>query len=85
MSDEEEKEVKPDPPKKWMPSLGSILPVVALLMSLFSLYSSEQARRDVERVDVIKTEYGLFFDLAQLQLQNPMMEQGGDGLAHSNR
>jgi hypothetical protein len=74
MGDEEEKEVKPDPPKKWKPSLGSILPVVALLMSLFSLYSSEMARRDVERVDTIKTEYGLFHDLSQLQLQNPMME-----------
>jgi len=54
--------------------MGAILPVVALLMSLFSLYSSEMARRDVERVDVIKTEYGLFHDLSQLQLQNPLME-----------
>ncbi len=74
MGDEEQKDGKPDPAKKWKPSIGFILPVVALLLSLFSLYSSEGARRDVERVDVIKTEYGLFHDLAQLQLQFPMME-----------
>jgi hypothetical protein len=74
MGDEEPKEEKLAPAKKWKPGIGSILPVVALVMSLFSLYSSEVARRDVERVDVIKTEYGLFHDLAQLQLQNPMME-----------
>jgi hypothetical protein len=78
MGDEEQKEDQkqevPDPPKKWKPSIGSILPVVALVMSLFSLYSSEMARRNVERIDVIKTEYGLFHDLAQIQLQNPMME-----------
>lgn len=60
--------------KKWRLGLGSVLPLVALSMSLFSLYTSELARRDVQRVDVIKTEYGLFHDLAQLQLQYPLME-----------
>jgi len=54
--------------------IGSLLPVVALLLSLFSFYTSEMARRDVARIDVIKTEYGLFHQLAQLQLQFPMME-----------
>jgi hypothetical protein len=54
-------------------ALSSILPVTALCLSVFSLYVSELARRDVARIDVIKTEYGLFHDLAQLQLQYPLM------------
>jgi hypothetical protein len=72
---EDENANKPnDSSKKWLPGVSSILPVVALSLSLFSLYSSEMARKDVERVDVIKTEYGLFHDLAQLQVQHPNME-----------
>jgi hypothetical protein len=59
--------------KKWSPGIGSVLSVVALLLSLFSFYTSEMARRDVERIDVIKTEYGLYHDLAQLQVQYPNM------------
>jgi hypothetical protein len=59
---------------KQMFGLGTALPVIALLLSLWSFYTSEQARKDVAQVDVIKTEYGLFHQLAQLQLQFPMME-----------
>jgi len=54
-------------------SVLSILPIVALGMSLVSLYISETARRDVARIDVIKTEYGLFQDLAKLQVDHPLM------------
>jgi hypothetical protein len=54
-------------------SVGSILPVVAFAVSIFSLYVSEGARRDVARIDVIKTEYGLYYDMARLRLQYPLM------------
>jgi len=47
--------------------------VIALALSLFSFYTSEVAQRDVARVEVIKTEYGLFHDLSALQLQYPLM------------
>jgi len=60
--------------KKWKLQFGMVLPVVALLLSLFSLFSSEMARKDAERVDVIKSEYGLYHDLAQLQVQYPNLE-----------
>ncbi len=73
MNAEEQKE-PPPAKKKWAFGVGSILPVVALFLSMFSFYTSEKAQRDVARVDVIKTEYGLFHDLAQIQLQYPMME-----------
>jgi hypothetical protein len=59
-------------PRKKLP-VSSILPFVALSLSLVSLYISETARRDVARIDVIKTEYGLFQDLARLQLDHPRM------------
>jgi hypothetical protein len=58
-------------PKKKFP-VSSILPVVALGLSLISFYVSERASRDVARLDVIKTEYGLFHELAQIQLQYPL-------------
>jgi len=74
MAGEEHQEESRSPAKKWSFGMGSILPVVALGMSLFSLYTSELARKDVARIDVIKTEYGLFHELAQLQLQYPLME-----------
>lgn len=75
MNVEEQKEPQPAPARmKWSLGVGSILPVVALFLSIFSFYTSEKAQRDVARVDVIKTEYGLFHDLAQLQLEYPMME-----------
>jgi hypothetical protein len=51
--------------------ISALLPIVAFCMSLFSLYTSEVARRDVGRLDVIKTDYGLFHELSQLQLQYP--------------
>src|SRR5229473_7799802 len=56
--------------KTYFPSL---LPIVAFCVSIYSLYVSETAQRDVARMEVIKTEYGLFHDLAQLQLQYPQM------------
>jgi hypothetical protein len=59
-------------PRKKM-TVMSVLPLVALSLSLVSLYISETARRDVARIDVIKTEYGLFQDLARLQLDHPRM------------
>ena len=62
------------PAKKSALSIGTVLPLAAFALSLFSLYTSELARRDVARVDVIKTEYGLFHELAQIQLQVPLME-----------
>jgi hypothetical protein len=74
MRGEEHPEEPNGPGKRHIFALGAILPVVALCMSLFSLYTSEVARRDVERIDVIKTEYGLYHELAQLQLQYPLME-----------
>jgi len=74
MADEEHKEESRSPAKKWSFGLGAILPVVALCLSVFSLLTSELARKDVARIDVIKTEYGLFHELAQLQLQHPLME-----------
>jgi hypothetical protein len=52
--------------------VSSLLPIVAMCMSVFSLYVSEMVRRDVARMDVIKTAYGLFHDLAQIQLQYPL-------------
>ena len=54
-------------------SLGSILPVVALVLSIASFFISETARRDVARVDVIKTEWGQFREMAALRIQHPMM------------
>src|SRR5215468_9092059 len=54
-------------------SIGSVLPVVAFALSILSLYISEGARRDVARIDVIKTEYGLYYDMARLRLQYPLM------------
>lgn len=54
-------------------SIGSILPVVAFALSIYSLYVSEGARRDVARIDVIKTEWGLFHDMGRLRLQYPLM------------
>jgi len=74
MADEEHKEESRSPGKRWSFGIGSMLPVVALCLSLVSLYTSERARRDVERVDVIKTDYGFYHDLAQLQLQYPLTE-----------
>ena len=59
------------PPKEMW--LLSAMPFVALALSLVSLYISETARRDVARLDVIKTEYALFQDLARLQLDHPRM------------
>jgi len=58
---------------KWRPQISSLLPIVSLCLSLFSVYISELVRKDVARLDVIKTEYGLYHDLAQLQLQYPSM------------
>jgi hypothetical protein len=54
-------------------SLSSVLPIVAMSLSIFSLYESELARKEVARMDVIKTDYGLFHNLAQLQIQYPLM------------
>lgn len=53
--------------------LGSILPVVALGLSLFSLFTSRTTQRDVARIEAVKTEYGLFNDLARQQLEHPRM------------
>jgi len=54
-------------------SLGSILPVIALVLSIASFFISEGARRDVARVDVIKTDWGQFREMAALRIQYPMM------------
>lgn len=60
-------------------SIALLLPIASMALAVFSLYVSETARSDVARMDVIKTEYGLFHDLAQLQLQHPtMMHLFGD-------
>lgn len=40
---------------------------------MFSLYVSQSAQKDVARIDVVKTEYGLFDQMASLQLQYPLM------------
>jgi hypothetical protein len=54
-------------------SIASILPILALCLSVFSLYVSQSAQTDVARIDVVKTEYGLFDQMASLQLQHPLM------------
>jgi hypothetical protein len=61
------------PAKKRKLQVSSLLPIVAFGLSVFSLYVSESARKDVARLEEIKTEYGLFHDLAQMQLQHPSM------------
>jgi len=58
------------PKKKF--AVSSLLPVVALSLSLISFYVSARTSKDVARLDVIKTEYGLFHELAQIQLQYPL-------------
>lgn len=74
MNADQEAQAEARPPaQKTRLRLSALLPVIALVLSIFSLYVSEIARRDVARMEVIKTEYGLFHDLAQLQLQNPLM------------
>jgi len=74
MSGDEKESNSATPTRKTFLSIGSILPIAAFGLSLFSLYTSELARRDVARIDVIKTEYGFFHELAQVQLQVPLME-----------
>jgi hypothetical protein len=59
--------------KHWKFEFSSVLPIIALGLSIVSFFYSQKASNDVARIDVIKTEYGLFHDLAQLQLQNPSM------------
>jgi hypothetical protein len=55
---------------KW---LGSVLSVASLILALFSLYRSSAAEKEVARLDTIKTTYGLFTDLARVQLEHPLM------------
>lgn len=50
-----------------------LLPVVAFVLSLVALYISQEAQDDVARVETVKTEYGMYDDLAKLQLDNPLM------------
>src|SRR5215471_8486816 len=74
MEAEQERAEQPQPRgNKLRLAVSSLLPIIALGLSLISFYVSWQTSRDVSRLDVIKTEYGLFHDLAQLQLQNPLM------------
>jgi hypothetical protein len=61
-------------PKKKKLSLSSLLPYIALTLSLFSLYLSVSTQREAARTDVIKTAYGFYGDMSRLQLQYPMME-----------
>ena len=53
--------------------MGGILPVVALGLSLYSLFTSRATQKDVARIEAVKTEYGLFNDLARQQLEHPKM------------
>ena len=50
-----------------------LLPVVAFVLSVVALYISQEAQDDVARVETVKTEYGMYDDLAKLQLDNPLM------------
>jgi hypothetical protein len=70
-TEERAEEARPSPKKRF--PVSSVLPIVALGLSVFSVYFSDLARRDVGRMEVIKTEYGLLHDLAQIQLQYPVM------------
>lgn len=56
-------------PQEWG---GAVLSLIALLLSCYSFYTSEQAQRDVARLDAIKTEYDLFNNLARAQLEYPL-------------
>jgi hypothetical protein len=53
--------------------LDNILAFVALALSVFSLFVSHAAEQDVSRIEAVKTEYGLFHDLALQQLEHPEM------------
>jgi hypothetical protein len=55
---------------KW---LGSVLSVLSLALALISFFLSEAAQKDVARLETIKTTYGLFTDLARVQLEHPLM------------
>ena len=72
--DETKDQAATSAPKKKKFSPSSIIPYVAFAFSLFSLYTSVSTQREAARTDVIKTEYGLYGDMAHLQLQYPMME-----------
>lgn len=50
-----------------------LLPVVAFVLSLVALFISQSAQDDVVRMEAVKTEYGIYDDLAKLQLDNPLM------------
>jgi len=54
-------------------TLGSVLPIIALVLSIASFVISERARKDVARVDVIKTDWGQFHEMASLRIQYPLM------------
>jgi hypothetical protein len=71
--EQKHRDESPAAPEKSKFPIGSILPIVALSLSVFSLYESELTRKEVARIDVIKTDYGLFHNLAQLQIQYPLM------------
>jgi hypothetical protein len=50
-----------------------LLPLVAVVLSLVALFISQAAQDDVARVEAVKTQYGMYDDLARLQLDNPLM------------
>jgi hypothetical protein len=50
-----------------------ILPVVAMCVSLYSLWSSIRTGRDVARIDAVKTQYGLFQSMARARMDQPLM------------
>src|SRR5262245_45455366 len=85
---EAEKESEPGVPapvKRF--EILSLVPIASIVLALFSLYVSEVARSDVARLDEIKTEYSLFHQLAQLQVQYPIMSHlfGNSEAAYDDR
>ena len=50
-----------------------LLPVAAFVISIISIFVAQAAQDDVARVEAVKTESGLYGDLARAQLDNPML------------